>query len=73
MSTIEGKVHNPEQSTPETEAIVELLDPKNSSQRLYTAKVDQDGKYVLQGIDSGSYLLFSAAWAPKIDTTGKFQ
>jgi len=67
MSTIYGTVHNPEQTrhpcrATETEALVELLDPKNSGQRLYTTKVDQEGKYVLKGINAGSYLLFSAAW-----------
>jgi hypothetical protein len=41
---------------------VELLSPTNSRARLYSAEVDQSGRYNLVGVDSGSYLLFCSIW-----------
>jgi len=45
-----------------TEGIVELLNPASARQRLYSANIDKDGAYDLQGIDAGSYLLFCSVW-----------
>lgn len=62
MSTIEGKVHIPGDSSPQDHPRVELLNLKKSAQRLYTSIVDQEGNYLLKEVNEGSYLLFSAAW-----------
>ena len=62
MSTIIGKVHNPEKLPTDVTELVELLDSKNAAQRLYSCEVDHEGKYSLNGVDEGSYMLFSATW-----------
>lgn len=62
MSTIQGKVYIPGESVSQARVKVELLDLKNSSQRLHSTSVDEVGNYLLEEISEGSYLLFSAAW-----------
>jgi hypothetical protein len=62
MTNITGHVHNPDANGPSCAILVELLNPTNPRARLYSAEVDQSGKYDMPGIDSGSYLLFCAIW-----------
>lgn len=62
MNAIRGRVHNPDATITQIDGEIVLLDPTNPAQRLYSAGVERDGHYNLQGINSGSYLLFCAVW-----------
>jgi len=63
MTTISGNVHNPTTGRHETEGAVELLDPINSRQCLFSAAINEHGAYSMQGVDGGSYVLFCSVWA----------
>ncbi len=63
MITISGNVHNPLTSGHETEGVVELLQPTNSRQCLYSAAINEHGAYKMPGVNAGSYLLFCSVWA----------
>jgi hypothetical protein len=63
MITISGNVHNPVTNAHETEGVVELLEPTNSRQSLYSAAINEHGAYKMPGIDAGYYLLFCSVWA----------